>query len=201
MFSILNVLDLRFVRDANITFSILISPLLFFYSVTMKASIVCPTSTSAASVNTNASLSTSNSILYTAFIEPKAASTLGGGCGSAYVFVGTQTSISVYDLLTLQLVWTLSGEKYTAFAVAADESQLPSSHVDAWIAVSLTTTTNANANKSCGANETDTEASVDGQTKQSEQHKVRISVAFVDDRRHIFFCRAALFFVALFFIA
>lgn len=140
----------------------------------MKASIVCPTSTSAASVNTNASLSTSNSILYTAFIEPKAASTLGGGCGSAYVFVGTQTSISVYDLLTLQLVWTLSGEKYTAFAVAADESQLPSSHVDVWIAVSLTTT--ANANKSSGANETDTEASVDGQTKQTEQHKVRNSL-------------------------
>eukprot|EP01032_Pedospumella_encystans_P007994 gene7994-9529_t len=140
-------------------------------TVTMKASIVCPTSTSAASVNTNASLSTSNSILYTAFIEPKAASTLGGGCGSAYVFVGTQTSISVYDLLTLQLVWTLSGEKYTAFAVAADEAQLPSSHVDAWIAVSLTTTTNASGSRS-GANETDTEASVDGQSKQSEQHKV-----------------------------
>eukprot|EP00598_Pedospumella_elongata_P003987 CAMPEP_0184981850 /NCGR_PEP_ID=MMETSP1098-20130426/11438_1 /TAXON_ID=89044 /ORGANISM="Spumella elongata, Strain CCAP 955/1" /LENGTH=1398 /DNA_ID=CAMNT_0027505457 /DNA_START=27 /DNA_END=4223 /DNA_ORIENTATION=+ len=140
-------------------------------TVTMKASIVCPTSISAASVSANASLSTSNSILYTAFIEPKAASTLGGGCGSAYVFVGTQTSISVYDLLTLQLVWTLSGEKYTAFAVAADESQLPSSHVDAWIAVSLTTTTNASGNKS-GANETDTEASVDGQSKQSEQHKV-----------------------------
>eukprot|EP01032_Pedospumella_encystans_P012327 gene12327-14270_t len=140
-------------------------------TVTMKASIVCPTSTSAASVTTNASLSTSNSILYTAFIEPKAASTLGGGCGSAYVFVGTQTSISVYDLLTLQLVWTLSGEKYTAFAVAADESQLPSSHVDAWIAVSLTTTTNASGSKS-GANETDTEASVDGQSKQTEQHKV-----------------------------
>jgi len=44
----------------------------------MKASIVCPTTTTSAATSATASASTSNSILYTAFIEPKAASALGG---------------------------------------------------------------------------------------------------------------------------
>lgn len=41
-------------------------------SITMKASIVCPSSSSA---NNN---SNNNTILYTAFIEPRASATLGG---------------------------------------------------------------------------------------------------------------------------
>lgn len=141
------------------------------------------------------------------------------------MFVGTQNSISVYDLLTLQLVWSQSGafkctnvgifcdllqsycgivllkssvshsckfsyntltnffahfthinragDKYTAFSVAADESQLPSNG-DAWIAVSLTTSTGVNGGAKSGAADTDSEESVDG----SELHKVRCVCLF-----------------------
>ena len=43
----------------------------------------------------------------------------------------------VYDLLTLELVWTRSAEKFTAFTVANNEDLLPVTQSDAWIAVAV----------------------------------------------------------------
>jgi hypothetical protein len=60
--------------------------LIDLYRVQLKASIVVPTGTGADG--------SSDSILYSAFIEPRAASTLGGGCGQAYIFVGSRTTIA-----------------------------------------------------------------------------------------------------------
>jgi len=103
-------------------------------TVQLKASIVVPVSNNEI---TNNNSSSSSNILYSAFIEPRADASLGGGCGKAYIFLASQNCISVYDLLTLELVWSQSAKKFTAFAVASSEDLLPTSHADAWIAVAV----------------------------------------------------------------
>jgi hypothetical protein len=44
----------------------------------------------------------------------------------------------VYDLLTLQLVWSETADKYTSFAVAPGEGYLLESAPQGWIAVTST---------------------------------------------------------------
>jgi hypothetical protein len=44
----------------------------------------------------------------------------------------------VYDLLTLQLVWSETADKYTSFAVAPNEGYLLESAPQGWIAVTST---------------------------------------------------------------
>jgi hypothetical protein len=44
----------------------------------------------------------------------------------------------VYDLLTLQLVWSETADKYTSFAVAPSETYLLESAPQGWVAVTST---------------------------------------------------------------
>lgn len=64
---------------------------------------------------------TRHSITFTAFIEPRASAAMGGGAGEAMLVVGTEHSLSVYDLMTMKMMWTVGGH-FSCFAVAADES-------------------------------------------------------------------------------
>jgi hypothetical protein len=60
-------------------------------------------------------------IYFVRFIEPLARPAAGGGCGVCYLVVGSKDVLQVYDLLTLELSWSISGD-YDCFAVAKDES-------------------------------------------------------------------------------
>lgn len=130
---------------------------MYVFSVQLKASIVVPGSDDG------------ENVLFTAFVEPRAAASLGGyvrfahflccivlanlslpycrctvdcrGCGEVYLVTATQTSLAVYDLLTLQLVWSQQTVgKYTSFAVAQSEDFVPTSLPEhGWIAVTETT--------------------------------------------------------------
>mmetsp|Transcript_12466 Transcript_12466/g.27976 ORF Transcript_12466/g.27976 Transcript_12466/m.27976 type:complete len:1114 (-) Transcript_12466:631-3972(-) len=93
-------------------------------------------------------------ILFSAFIEPRAEAHMGGGCGLALLFLGSASTLCLYDLLSSKLVWTRSaaeGVKFTAFAVAKNEDevlQFPQAQTHAaqrscWLAVSLSGGANA----------------------------------------------------------
>ena len=60
-------------------------------------------------------------ITFTAFIEPRASNLMGGGSGEAMLVVGSKRSLSVFDLMTMKLMWSVEGF-FASFAVAADES-------------------------------------------------------------------------------
>jgi hypothetical protein len=67
---------------------------------------------------------TSNStaaIFFVRFIEPLARPAFGGGCGHCYLVLGSKESLQVYDLLTLELVWSIEGT-FDCFAVAKNET-------------------------------------------------------------------------------
>ena len=66
------------------------------------------------------SSSTANNVLFAAFIEPCRAL---GGAGAAYLLLGSRRSLSLVDLLSLRTLWTATGQRYTAFAVAQSESE------------------------------------------------------------------------------
>ena len=60
-------------------------------------------------------------ITFTAFIEPKASALLGGGNGEAMLVVGSKRCLSVYDLISMKVMWSIEGW-FSSFAVAPDEA-------------------------------------------------------------------------------
>jgi hypothetical protein len=51
----------------------------------------------------------SSGVTQTAFIEPRQSLEMGGGCGVAYLTAVTDESISVIDVLTLDILWRRKG--------------------------------------------------------------------------------------------
>jgi WD40 repeat protein len=89
--------------------------------------------------------SSRNSIIFSAFVEPRASAVMGGGAGEAMLILGTDSSLSVYDLMSMQLMWSVE-ENFSCFAVASDESAAIRCEGDntidkkkslAWIAASI----------------------------------------------------------------
>ena len=64
---------------------------------------------------------TRHNVTFTAFIEPRASVAMGGGAGEAMLVVGASRSLSVYDLMTMKMMWSVEGY-FSCFAVAANES-------------------------------------------------------------------------------
>eukprot|EP00596_Hydrurales_sp_CCMP1899_P000374 CAMPEP_0119046284 /NCGR_PEP_ID=MMETSP1177-20130426/45607_1 /TAXON_ID=2985 /ORGANISM="Ochromonas sp, Strain CCMP1899" /LENGTH=937 /DNA_ID=CAMNT_0007019219 /DNA_START=394 /DNA_END=3207 /DNA_ORIENTATION=- len=62
-----------------------------------------------------------DNVIFTAFVEPRASPVMGGGAGEAMLVVGTKQSLSVYDLISMQLMWTTEGQ-FSSFAVASEEA-------------------------------------------------------------------------------
>ena len=94
-----------------------------------------------------------NNVTFTAFIEPKASALLGGGNGEAMLVVGSKRCLSVYDLISMKVMWSIEGW-FSSFAVAPDEAAAIScatsdsrdrdrdpkctdSHTTAWIAAAM----------------------------------------------------------------
>ena len=87
-----------------------------------------------------------NNVTFTAFIEPKASAQQGGGNGEAMLVVGSKRCLSVYDLISMEVMWSIEGW-FSSFAVAPDEAaaiscaapgssdpKCSNSHTVAWIA-------------------------------------------------------------------
>ena len=62
-----------------------------------------------------------NNIIFAAFIEPRASAVQGGGSGEAMLVLGSKRCLSVYDLITMTVIWCVEGY-FSSFAVAPDES-------------------------------------------------------------------------------
>ena len=61
-------------------------------------------------------------VTFTAFIEPSgSAAHAPGSAGAAYLVVGSRKLLSLYNLLTLELVWSVSGV-FSAFNTASSDS-------------------------------------------------------------------------------
>lgn len=63
---------------------------------------------------------TADDISFVSFVEPRASPELGGGCGEAFLVVGTARSLSVFDLLSMSFVWLYHGW-FNNFATAVDD--------------------------------------------------------------------------------
>eukprot|EP01038_Epipyxis_sp_PR26KG_P009546 gene9546-12857_t len=94
-------------------------------SITLRASLVA---------------SSANQIIYSAFIEPRAADSLGGGAGQSYIVIATRRNISVFDLLSMKAVWNYRANITNVAVAQHDEEAIPirQSLNDGWIAIATT---------------------------------------------------------------
>jgi WD40 repeat protein len=88
-----------------------------------------------------------HNVIFAAFIEPRASAVQGGGTGEAMLVVGSKRCLSVYDLISMKVMWCVEGY-FSGFAVAPDESAAircyssscknnPKSNGLAWIAAAV----------------------------------------------------------------
>lgn len=75
-----------------------------------------------------------NNILFVRFVEPGHSSHWGGGTGSAALVLGSRRNLSVYDLLSMKLLWERKGH-FTCFNTADDDSKMTFAAGEGWIAV------------------------------------------------------------------
>jgi hypothetical protein len=75
-------------------------------------------------------LSIPRKITYLSVIEPRAASDYGQGVGDVYLVAGTNVSVSVFSLLSLQELWSVDGLDIESISTASNESFAWSSRVD-----------------------------------------------------------------------
>ncbi len=79
-----------------------------FNTVTLRECVIAPNS---------------SSVRFCSILEPKRDHKLGGGAGSAFLLLGSSTSLSIYNIVTSSYVWTLSNE-FTCWACAPNESYI-----------------------------------------------------------------------------
>ncbi len=91
----------------------------------------------------------SNSINFLSFLEPRSSLEYGGGSGQAYIVAGSNSTLCLFDLLSLRLRWCAQG-KFNAFAVASSELEAVFSESGdelLYIAASAIHSTNGEADK------------------------------------------------------
>ena len=63
-------------------------------------------------------------VIFSAFIEPRGSTSLKhSSTGEVFLVAGSKQSVSVYDLFTLKVVWSVTTDgEYSAFSVAQDDA-------------------------------------------------------------------------------
>ncbi len=128
-------------------------------------------------------------IRYMSIIEPRSSPKLGGGCGQAFLVVGSASVLRVYSLMSLSLLWSYPVRFIQDIAVAKDEDHIFHStstvaaakgghflEREGWIAISTTisssSTEGAAAVTSEKTDETDKEDTETSQHHNNQVHEI-----------------------------